>query len=349
MQQQPEKTKAPASTNRKGFQGEESQSINKGTIMSNSTALTIGATSVRQLGDLYSLNDLHKASGGEDKHQPAKFVRLDQTQALIAAIENSPEVASSETARIPAVKTKEGRGGGTYGCKELVIAYAAWISATFHLKVIRVFLKQMTPTAASRNPAIAYDCISPAQAQDLKEIVEAIVKAGVQGFGETWARLHRKFKVNSYLELPATVHLDARKYLIEKLPKGYDSTVVDDEPSAPRSKLDQSVLLQHAFTLAAQTAAKVQQAVFSGVMSGNADWKHSRYLVNLSAGHDEELTVQAKQIEGGAYVATLPQLTKWVQEPGMLVESQDLMNLAAACMSRLAQRMSAPVQGGLAA
>ena len=69
------------------------------------------------------------------------------------------------------------------------------------------------------NPAIAYDRISPAQAQDLKEIVATIVQAGIQGYGETWARFQRKFKVNSYLELPATRHLEARAYLIAKLPK----------------------------------------------------------------------------------------------------------------------------------
>ena len=73
-------------------------------------------------------------------------------------------------------------------------------------------------TAHPHNPAIDYDRISPAQAQDLKEIVAAIVQAGIQGYGETWARLQRKFKVNSYLELPATQHLEARAYLLAKLP-----------------------------------------------------------------------------------------------------------------------------------
>ena len=68
------------------------------------------------------------------------------------------------------------------------------------------------------NPTIAYDRISPAQAQDLKEIVATIVQAGIQGYGETWARFQRKFKVNSYLELPATRHLEARAYLLAKLP-----------------------------------------------------------------------------------------------------------------------------------
>lgn len=73
-------------------------------------------------------------------------------------------------------------------------------------------------TTRSANPAIDYDRISPAQAQDLKEIVAAIVQAGIQGYGETWARFQRKFRVNSYLELPASHFDDARAYLQGKLP-----------------------------------------------------------------------------------------------------------------------------------
>ena len=41
----------------------------------------------------------------------------------------------------------------------------------------------------------------------------------MQGFAETWARLHRKFRVNSYLELPATKYQEARDYLLGKLPE----------------------------------------------------------------------------------------------------------------------------------
>ena len=72
-------------------------------------------------------------------------------------------------------------------------------------------------TTRPANPAIDYDRISPAQAQDLKEIVAAIVQAGVQTYGETWSRLQRKFRVNSYLELPAQHYGDARAYLLAKL------------------------------------------------------------------------------------------------------------------------------------
>ena len=72
-------------------------------------------------------------------------------------------------------------------------------------------------TTRSANPAIDYDRISPAQAQDLKEIVAAIVQAGIQGYAETWSRLQKKFRVNSYLQLPAHHYGDARAYLLAKL------------------------------------------------------------------------------------------------------------------------------------
>lgn len=92
--------------------------------------LTISNVSIRQFDGLYSLNDLHQAAGGEEAQRPNQFIRLDQTKALAAEI---------ETAQMCAVKTKEGRNGGTYVAKELVYAYAMWISPKFHVKVIRVF------------------------------------------------------------------------------------------------------------------------------------------------------------------------------------------------------------------
>ena len=333
MQSRPKKSEAlTAATGRAS--SEVSQVITQGNNMLNSTALIIGSTNVRQVGDLYSLNDLHKASGGEDKHQPAKFIRLDQTKALIYEVENSPEVASSETAGIPAVKVKEGRSGGTYACKELVIAYAAWISAAFHLKVIRVFLASMAPTTRPANPAIDYDRISPAQAQDLKQIAEAIVKAGVQGYAETWARLPKKFRVNSYLELPATRHLEARQYLIAKLPQGYAEGVAEEKP-AQRASLDDRVRLGHAFAMASQTGAKVQQAVFAGVMDANSDWKHGRYLLSLdTSGPDQEVVARVRQIESSACVVPVSRSHAVIEET-MAPDADTLMLLAQTCMRKL--------------
>ena len=90
-------------------------------------------------------------------------------------------------------------------------------------------------TTRPHNPAIDYDRISPAQAQDLKELVHAIVQANVQGFAETWARLQRKFRVNSYLELPAAQFDEARAYLLAKLPPS--RTVPPGKMLVDRAKL----------------------------------------------------------------------------------------------------------------
>jgi len=98
-----------------------------------SSAVTIGSTAIRQHNGLYSLNDLHKASGNDDKHQPSFFLRNDQTQALINEIQSANMQTAIET-------INGGKYRGTYACRELVIAYAAWISAAFQLQVIRVFL-----------------------------------------------------------------------------------------------------------------------------------------------------------------------------------------------------------------
>ena len=82
----------------------------------------------------YCLNDLHRASGGEECYKPSNWVRSDGTQALVAEI---------LTAQICAVKTPlevtEGRYGGTWAVKPLVYAYAMWISPRFHLHVIEAY------------------------------------------------------------------------------------------------------------------------------------------------------------------------------------------------------------------
>jgi len=109
-------------------------------MSTNPTAnVTIGNVLIHQQDGLFSLNDLHKASGGDVKHRPNQFMRNEQTQALVAALLEE---------RISAFKTTRGRNAGTYACRELVIAYAAWISAAFHLQVIRVFLDSLETAPA---------------------------------------------------------------------------------------------------------------------------------------------------------------------------------------------------------
>ena len=112
------------------------------------SALTVLTSEIRQLDGLYSLNDLHKASGGARKHQPSNFMRIDTTVALI------DEIKSSDL-RISQTKTLSGCKGGTYVCKELVYAYAMWISPKFHLAVIRAFDALQQPVSPAEALPVA--------------------------------------------------------------------------------------------------------------------------------------------------------------------------------------------------
>jgi hypothetical protein len=94
-------------------------------------ALTIFDVAVRRDKDgRYCLNDLHRASGGESRHQPANWLRSQQTQELI-------EEVSKLNPHIRGIQLKQ--GVGTFVAKELVYAYATWVSAAFHLQVIRAY------------------------------------------------------------------------------------------------------------------------------------------------------------------------------------------------------------------
>lgn len=108
--------------------------------------LTIAGTEIRRDDEgRFCLNDLHKAAGGEKRHQPSNWLRTDQTKELIEEIkteatESSPHFRG-DTIKQPlaSIPGSTGSGGGTYVCKELVYAYAMWISPKFHLAVIRAF------------------------------------------------------------------------------------------------------------------------------------------------------------------------------------------------------------------
>ena len=76
----------------------------------------------------YCLNDLHKAAGTHQKHRPKYWLENDGTKALLDELEKGG---------IPPIHAKQGLG--TFAVKELVYAYAMWISPKFHLEVIRAY------------------------------------------------------------------------------------------------------------------------------------------------------------------------------------------------------------------
>ena len=81
----------------------------------------------------YSLNDLHKASGKASKDQPSNWLRLDTTAAMIEELDRSSEVRNALNV------VQGGSKQGTYVCKELVYAYAMWLSPAFHIRVVRAY------------------------------------------------------------------------------------------------------------------------------------------------------------------------------------------------------------------
>jgi len=117
----------------------------------NAASITIGRTHIRQDSEgRYCINDLHRAAvlAGINRRskEPAKFLASRQAVELIKELEttqNPGSLSCGETTgnpgSFPAVRTIEGRDGGTFVVKELVYAYAMWISARFHLQVIRAY------------------------------------------------------------------------------------------------------------------------------------------------------------------------------------------------------------------
>lgn len=106
----------------------------KNLITLSSVQINIDGASIHQdqLGR-FCLNNLHQASGGERKNQPQYFLENKQTQELVQALIDTG---------IPVSPVEVVRGGlnqGTYAVKQIVYAYAMWISPSFNLKVINTF------------------------------------------------------------------------------------------------------------------------------------------------------------------------------------------------------------------
>lgn len=114
--------------------------------------LTIAGCEIRRDADgRYCLNDLHKVSGNNKRHRPSLWLANKATKELIVEVNlEAGNPASNEVnleARIPASNSVRGRGiTATYVVKELVYAYAMWISPKFHLRVIRAYDALVTGT-----------------------------------------------------------------------------------------------------------------------------------------------------------------------------------------------------------
>lgn len=158
--------------------------------------LAILNTNVRSYENLFSLNDLHVASGNLEKHSPRRFTRLDTTKALIAEIEKDNQHA---------LKIIRGTNGGTYACEELVLSYAMWISPKFHLVVLRAFL------AMHRNQPQQKTTVD--DRAGLRDAISLLVNKKGLIYSEVYQLVHQQFGVEHIDELSQEQLSQAIKYI----------------------------------------------------------------------------------------------------------------------------------------
>ena len=158
-------------------------------------AISICNTSIRQFNGLYSINDLHKAAGGEKRHQPSDWLRTQQTTDFIAECEITGN---------PVILKKQ--GFGTFVCKELVIHYGMWISPSFSLQVIRTFL-------AVQEQGSLKSQTTTDQRTPLRQAVSALVGARGIDYSTAYKMVHQRFGVGSIEEIPLDLLPAAVEYV----------------------------------------------------------------------------------------------------------------------------------------
>lgn len=115
-----------------------------------STQLSVAGISVRQDAEgRYCLKDLHQAAiaAGFNRRstEPNSFLRKKEAQKLVAELRSETTqnlgnlITLNQRNLGEPILTERGRTGNTYVVKELVYAYAMWVSPAFHLKVIRAY------------------------------------------------------------------------------------------------------------------------------------------------------------------------------------------------------------------
>jgi len=199
----------------------------------------------------------------------------------------------------------------------------------------RVLFQHFMPQQA----AIDYDRISPAQAQELKELVQAVVNTGKQTHAETWARLHRKFRVNSYLVLPAVRFDEARDYLLGKLP----------EPQLiPRVDLLNAEALQAAHASALKYFSDYRKAVDEGRRNADIAPIPDEVLTGLLAeslmerrfllSFDYRFGMTVQPVPKDVMVGGVMQMASAIVHGSIKPSPSELLSMTSACTNILAQR-----------
>lgn len=117
--------------------------------MQNGVALYNGTEIRRDAEGRVSLTDLWRASGSNEHQAPNRWQRTDAAQAFVRATEKFLKGISN-----PIIKTKKGKGGGTYAHEQVALEYAQYLSPEFAVSVNQVFFDRIEE---EKNPDLILD------------------------------------------------------------------------------------------------------------------------------------------------------------------------------------------------
>lgn len=241
-------------------------------------------------------------------------------------------------------------------------------------KMEQELLAKRTALPYSAQPG---DVLPKAAADELRSMLEtAAQKLPPEKRGtflqSGWAKLRAHTGVN-YRKIPQAAHTDALSLLarhvaewelVEDAPKaGTVQAIVADwvkkieEPNGYPAMLFEPIVeavqrktgrnqpaqadaarTKAAFDAASQAAASVQSAVFNAVLSGNDEWKYSRWVLAFIDDSAKGSPAYVRQLEHGSFTTTWPRLVRDVGTGECMCTTAELLDMAYACMQRLAQR-----------
>lgn len=104
---------------------------------------------IRQDGEMASLNDIWQAAGCPANKDPRQWVRLPNVVQLIETVARFQNVGKSHL-----LKSKAGKGGGTWAHWQLAMTYAEYISPEFQVEVNETYRQAKAEEA---NPQLSVD------------------------------------------------------------------------------------------------------------------------------------------------------------------------------------------------
>lgn len=99
--------------------------------------------------DMISLTDLWKEAGSDNQKTPAKWQESEPTQRFIKAVSRILNIGISDI-----IKSKRGKGGGTYAHKQIAIEYAQYLDERLAVLVNEIFFQRIEE---EKNPDLIVD------------------------------------------------------------------------------------------------------------------------------------------------------------------------------------------------